>query len=290
MGIRKHFEKKGERDLKLQDLSLDDERSESGFDIDKRLTEKDWKGFRSELSECVERGRWFGFARLAGDLVVLDRDRIADFLEKIGDEELKKMKETYLSFDWDVGMDMRTSDRVYFKYMVLLKRLFPDKDLGDLIPWKDVESVWKRGRDLLEGFSRTDNYDPFEILVIARDLRILFPERFPIPDLVLDKQKLKDYLDSEKSRGMEHYANRLASLRIAFPEVYKEVNLIPADCRTMLARLDEQDRYFGFVDMAVNLKIIEADEVKITDKGLELIKKKEDFRAEKKKRPVRRSF
>ena len=45
-----------------------------------------------------------------------------------------------------------------------------------------------------------------------------------------------------------------------------------------------------FADLAMQLKILAADEVKVTDQGLELVMKKDSFKQEKKKRPVRRKF
>ncbi len=51
MGIRKHFEKKGEGDLKLQDLSLEQEEAtpELKFDPEIEITESDWQRKKQEL-------------------------------------------------------------------------------------------------------------------------------------------------------------------------------------------------------------------------------------------------
>ncbi len=40
----------------------------------------------------------------------------------------------------------------------------------------------------------------------------------------------------------------------------------------------------------MNFKILAADEVKVTDRGLEIAMKKEDFKQTKKPRPERRAF
>ncbi len=79
MGIRKHFEKKPESDLKLQDLSLEQEETkELKFDPETEISKTDWQAMKNELESDRQDNDWWAFAHQAMRLKILFPDKASE--------------------------------------------------------------------------------------------------------------------------------------------------------------------------------------------------------------------
>ena len=183
MGIRKHFEKKPDEDLKLQDLTLEQESApELKFDPETEITEAAWQGMKDKL-ESHRNNSWWSFAYQAMRLKILFPSRTAEL--DLNDSAWQGMK-GQLESDRQDNNWWDFADQA-----MLLKVLFPER-VSEL----DLNgSTWQGIKDQLEYYHQSNDWRDF--IAQAKNLKILFPDR--VSELNLNDsawQGMKDALES----------------------------------------------------------------------------------------------
>ncbi len=173
MGIRKHFEKKGEGDLKLQDLSLEQEEAkpELKFDPETEISETDWQEMKNSLESDRQNNSWWGFAEQAMRLKILFPDRTAELNLDSAWQGMKNRLEVFRrSYNW----------RNFAEQARSFKILFPNRkaelDLND--------SAWQGMKDDLESDRRNNNWGTFTEQ--AMRLKILAADKVETTDQGLE--------------------------------------------------------------------------------------------------------
>ena len=195
MGIRKHFEKKGEGDLKLQDLSLEQEESEKlKFDPETEISKTDWQGMKNELGSYHQNKNWLGFAYQAMHLKILFPDKTADLDLDSAWQGMKGILES----------DRRNNNWWGFtKQAMRLKVLFPERvsELNlDVIAWQKM-------KDRLEK-ALNPSYQ-------ATYLKILFPNKMSDLNLNPVWQKTETALEEcREDNDWSNFANLAMNLKI----------------------------------------------------------------------------
>ncbi len=284
MGIREHFEKKGEGDLKLQDLGLDIEESEElFFDVDREVTEDDKKRMVEQLTKMVD-GVYWGEHKDSGGIFEINL-RAAVHLAIVSSDALKDFKER--DYFWSNGRIFmensleREDVSGFLEVASCLRILFP----------KGFSKLDLHGRDVMEMHGDWSIKAIYDFLIAFPDDRDYFLESLN-QDYVFDNgmkeiKKLRD-------KNWRDFAVSLSRLRIIFPERFDEIDLNNRDWQGMKEELEisrDRESALRFFRLAGYMKILAAEKVEITDKGLEItMSEGEDFRQEKKSRPERRQF
>ena len=148
---------------------------------------------------------------------------------------------------------------------------------------------WQEMKGQLKSDRRNKNWQNFAYQ--AMSLKILFPDR--VSELDLDDSALQGMKDAlESDRQAIDWWDQAMRLKILFPDKTAELGLDSAwqGMKDQLVSYRQRNNWYGFADQAMSLNILAADEVKVTDQGLELIMRKEDFKQTKKPRPERKDF
>ncbi len=150
MGIRKHFENKpSDEDLKLQDLSLEQEETkpELQFDPETEITESDWQAMKDELESYRQYNRWWNFANQAMCLNILFPDRTAELNL---DSAWQGMKQKLESFR------QNNSWLAFANQAKSFKILFPNRT-AEL----NLDSAWQGMKNALESDRQSNRWRYF---------------------------------------------------------------------------------------------------------------------------------
>ncbi len=288
MGIRKHFEKSGDGDLKLQDMTIEAEEREEVFDWEKlegEITERD----KARLVDYLTRYMLWDASKSLVDLSnfkilfpdQMDQFKIDGWARSEIARDIKKGSDRIFSFQLDRGF----------------KILFPE-DSGDL----DLNNeVFEDLRSNLEGNLADGRMEL--IYQAAFDLRILFPERFLEIDLEQDRhwwyhEVVRDGLDESRQNGKwKRFVNDASRYRIVFEPEYGEYKISEGDWKAMFDYINKmrKDSDDDFLRYLAGLKILLAERLVIEKNDFEVImpktpKEKGSFKQVKKERPERKNF
>ncbi len=177
---------------------------------------------------------------------------------------------------------------VFATRAMCLKILFPDKT-AEL----DLDPAWQGMKDALESYRQADNWWNFANQ--AMQLKILFPDKTAELDLNdLAWQGMKNKLEYYRQGSWHAFADQAMNLKILFPDRTAELDLNDSAWQGMKEELESDRRnnnWGDFTSQATELKILAANEVKVTDQGLEItMRPLESFKSEKKPRPERKNF
>jgi len=291
MGIRKHFEgMKDEKEMKLSDFGMGEEKKSKKLDFD---PERDISEERiNRMKEMVLQGaeeerddKFWEYGESAAYFKILFPERFDEdvFREAWQDKMLEKLKKLKRS-------GLNTVDGLY-NFIVYAGRfglLFPDK-IDDLnIDDEMFDKRMERERFFITAQRLFD-------LVIDNLFRlaVLFPGRIKECRAVVESNwdKIEKKLAEELDEG--ELVECVANLKIlTFRRIEVSKKEWENEKKILIDGFGEGDSesLVVFGRAAVNLAMLAAEEVKLTDDGLELVMEKEDFRTERKKRPVRKNF
>ena len=214
--------------------------------------------------------------------------------DKIRQKMLWRIDDPYEMDDME-KLDMMSEFKIIFpEYAGELAHIFP-KYSRELARGKiDMAEVRRR---FLELWDKTGTIPSSGFFRLAKRIKILFPEHFGILqeeheanvgawDVALKKLISKAQSGNAWSRVIE----LAAEFAILFPGRIDELNLDTAILKQNYGRLqllleenDQKPINNGLLaELAVNLRLIQAQEVRVTDRGIELI----DAKPDEFKRPV----
>ena len=295
MGIRKHFEKKGEGDLKLSDLSLEQEETEKlKFDSETEITESDWQKMKQELEEYRENNGWHGFLNIGSCLKILCPDKLDEL--NINDQERQKIKQLLEKFR-KVGLEDKPRGPFYRKddwrnfafFASCAKIIQPDK--FDKLDIDDQD--WQKMKHALEDYKKSAWSD---FIHLATSMKILQPDKFDELNINdQDWQKMKQELEEcRENNRWGGFAWLAMHLRILQPNKFADVRISKQawwEMRQELEKYWKVNNWSSFSQQAKYMKIMTADEVKVTDQGLKItMLPPGSFKTPKKPRPERKNF
>jgi len=281
MGIKEHFEKNPEGDLKLQEITVDlGETERELFDVDKQVTVKEWTDVAKDLGDYAKKKSGFqDYAGLATQIKIVSRDHFDELVEVPARvfRYLKKSTESHIRG----GNWVRVMKLVWW-----MKNIVPEK-MNEF----DSSVIADGMKGQLEQYREEKKWQPYAVM--AMYFRLLFPERvdgIDLGDEVL--QNVKADLD-EVADDADAFVLRAAAYKIAFGQRAEDLKLDENFEKMVKGLLDRRRRTSStkrFFEGVANIKIIMADEVVVTDDGLKLVKKKPDLKQEKVPRPERKKF
>ena len=271
--------------INIKDITLEEPEKKKGlpFDVEKEITEEDWGQVKEAYEQDKIYNAWVDGSSLAMATKVLFPERMAeltgynDFKERLEDELV-----------WLRGLP----DWHEFLWAAMkIKILFPTTELGGVlgnITWQDLKD------EIKEAWSSNDPL----FYSLAMKIKIVFPERFSSE---LDMNETT-WMVAEKWLEyyyMEHdwikYVTQGMIMKVLFPE--KASTLSPdktawQGMKEQLTGYRARKEWPQFFLHAMRMKTLVAEEVKITDKGLEIIMQKEEaeFKEETPPMPQRRKF
>lgn len=230
------------------------------FDAEKEITQLEWDQAINSLQDYRDRNQWMYYARLAAPMKLVFPSRVSEL--NLDDEVVTGINERLDEFK---VKDKRKAGMFglsiwFFKSVAIL---FPNGD-------------WRRDEDWIkESWPKNRNND----ISLHEALVVTFPEERPKIDLSLlqgDLDRLKQYLRSSDYEYRTSYIRDAAKFRVLF----QKQNLFNLDLgRWAVAKEDWKDiqrstissRDIEFMETAAALKILAAQEVKVSKEGMEII-------------------
>ncbi|NQV13473.1 MAG: hypothetical protein HQ530_04210 [Parcubacteria group bacterium] len=177
----------------------------------------------------------------------------------------------------------------FFNLSAQFKILFPDH-VSELNLDDETTQVIDQHLEMFKSFNDPNNY-----LGLAWASEILFPGRC---EFELDEARWNNYKgfleDQRQEDRIGIYTSALTDLKIVLPEYvnrYGLDNKIWQDMKDKLDTFRGEEKWLVFGELASNLKVLAAEEIKTTDQGLELVMpKQENFKEATPPRPERKEL
>lgn len=271
MPLEKYFGKEEKIDIKKLAVEEPEKKSEIkvSFDPEKEITNEDWERMKENLKN--RRGdNWPNFFIRAVEIKLLFPDRTAEL--RLDDERvLGAMKE---------GLGKYRQKNKWWQFSeaaMEAKILFPERaaELGL------DEQARKEMKKKLDHYKENKSWGEFAEQ--AMRVKIVFPHK--ASELGLTEEFWKNQKKRlERPRRNRYlywggdFAERAAVMKILFPERVPELGLNKETWEGMEGYLVERRNHgqlANFSKQAINMKILAAEEVKVSDNGLEIIMSKE---------------
>ena len=159
----------------------------------------------------------------------------------------------------------------------------PERDITDE-DWKEL----KLRLELNRSNKRWDNFSKY-----AMTMKIFFPKR--AKELKLDDeawQGIKEDLESSRGQNWDAFSLRAMEMKILFPERAEELDLNEEAWQGMKKEMESRHGqrsnffWYGFARQAMEMKILVAEEVCVTDCGLEITMRKKKVKHRKQIPPL----
>ena len=270
--------------INIKDLTLEEpekKKSELPFDPERDITEEDWKRVReSLLSIRQEEHPEFTYPELVKSVKILFPERVSEF--NFDDDFLWRRTKLW---------SQRHGLPSLLDYVFEIKLAFPER-ISEL----NLDKLQEINKHI-EVYRQRNDWAMFASA--AMKMKILFPER--IAELHLDETAwvgMKEELEQLRTPDLwGYFAKRAMAMKILYPEKSSELNLDSHAWEGMKqdlekCRAQEHKTWWHISEQAIAMKILVAEEIKITDKGLEIIMPKEKpvFKEEVPSMPQRRKF
>lgn len=271
--------------LNVKNLTVETPRKEDELPFD---PEGDWKGMKEQLEACRQSDRIGMFAELAAHMCMLFPKRRGElridqsiyqlFARSIGE------KFQQLRF-WRLGSGLEIDGLAHAG--MLFKVLFPEK-MADL---RLGDRFWKQAKRLA-----CAEFQGLLMLNHSQDLMMIFPDFDPLADNIT-REKIHEQLEHlisthHRKREWDAYAQECQRKKLLFP--HEEQIIDPTAWQGMKELLPRfRDPLNSvFLEYTLCLKTLAANEMKITDAGIEIIMptKKENFEAPISPLPQVRNF
>lgn len=281
MGIRESLEKVDEQNLNLKDLNLEqEENQESDFDVEKEA-EKQFENIKLDLDNYRNVHDWENFLMLAYQIKIIYPDKIQELnLNQEALEEVLKVLETTLNRDY---LLQRCAE---------VKILFPDYD------GLYLEEIWEQFQENLRETKKADlnqeSLTGIEALINRiYNGKILFSNRFSGLDFDFNRKERQTIARKLRQESkLQYFLQSVSKLKVIFPDLdLQNIGINEKFWEKVKKEFDSKKNHGEHHNCAVILsccKIILAEEVKITDQGLELVMPEKKFKPEKLQRPERR--
>ena len=274
--------------INIKDLTTEEPSKKEGlpFDPEKEITEKDWNVIRRNLG-LMFRGRkeshtsfdWPLFFSHIAAAKLLFPEKVNEL--GIDEHALEEMKQ-----------DLEGHPGTIASFLVMdanIKIFFPG---GKGI---ETEDFFSDAKKTLQRYRSQENWPYFAYY--AMYTAILFPNK--ISELNIDETAWQGMIDSlGHFRNMEWvdlFARLASEMRLLCPERTSELGLDAAMWQKIKELFDlyrSEDKWIGILDLAKSSKLLAAEEIKITDQGLEIIMQREkpEFKEETPPIPQTRKF
>ena len=276
--------------INIKDLTLEEPEKKEGlpFDVERDITEEDWKKLIDTLSGYRVGGEWYEFGWQAMAMKIIFPDKFSDVAldETVWHEMKKRLDGWRIESRWNIeGLIWHTCQ---------MKILFPER-VGEL---NLNEGLWEGIKIAITRDRLGHLWRALADKLIAA--KILFPEM--ISELHFDEfdeevwREIKKEMDSSRAAGnWEVFSWRAVALKFFFPKRVQELGLDAKawqGMEDMLPQYQADDAQRDFAVHAMLMKLLAAEEINITDKGLEIIMQKKDpeFKEETPPMPQARKF
>jgi len=240
-------------------LSLDLPESAAGeFDVNAEVTSENWSHWTKDLKSMNSLIQASDMVQLAAGLKVVATDKFSESLLPERAEELIR--------DRTQALKGAENWYEYLRVWAHLTMVFPDQATrnyltGPLLKIADIERVVRGCRSLKDWSSYT---------VALRDWRIVFGAN--LSEVEEDWDLIKAYCKAKVDLGFM-LSKYTAAVRLIFPERFAELELGEAEWQTMKDVYMDIEHPREQVEMLSYLKILAADQVEVTDQGIELSNK-----------------
>lgn len=293
MPLESYFEKEK---INVKSLAIEEpeKKPELTFDPEKEIAKEDWERYKERLNWTRENNVWREFVHSAADMKLLFPDRISEL--NLGGTDWQGMKKMLEEF----RKPSAVARGAFLLVAEDMKFLFPQR-IKEL---NITEDIWQENvnwaLNLYDQRFGGGSIRWQQFAESAKNLKMIFPER--ASELHLDETawrgmmgRLKEFQEKTAKNSSVpevEFIELAANMRILMPERFNEVSGV------VKTRWQEIKSYWEKIqrkppDMTVNMKILAAEEVKITDKGLEIIMqkpKKDEFKTETPPLPEIRKF
>ena len=272
--------------INIKDLTLEEPEKKRGlpFDPERDITEEDWEGMKNDTKKDRAEHMWYFFAKKVMSMNILLPEKMEE-LDLKNEETWQGMRD-YLKKLLKEGS---SSDHLV-SYATAMKIIFPERFSEFYVGGE----VWEGMKNRLNREREAANWWAFAIL--ALEMKILFPDRS------------SEFLDDTAREGMEkllkkmrsekiwyNYFQQAMQAKVLFPD--RASDLYPdktawKEIKEHLMRARTDSRGETFLEIAMHMKLLAAEEIKITDQGLEIIMPKEnpEFKEETPPMPQTRKF
>jgi len=245
--------------INIHELTVEEpeKQQELAFDPERDITEEDWKIMKEQLKRYKETGDWSSFYREAAAMKVLNPGKINIEVDKSSWENITNQPETI--FKEPLISSVRS-----------LKNLNPAVSLGSL--GIDGDFLNQEEKELREYIS---NHNWLYIHSRASAFRVVEPNlKLDLTDQ--DWEYAKRYLDKYKEqKDWASFLSIASDLKI----IDFKVDLgLTQDCwrgmTDVLSLIKKSGSYLFFASCLMFLKILAAEKVEVTEKGLEITMRK----------------
>ena len=274
--------------ISIKELTLEEpeKKRELSFDPEGDLTEEYWRGMINTFELALQEGHPLDASSLAAGLKILSPERMdkLDFEDKT-----KEVMENFLISSRDIEVWDYFIAQAY-----ALQIVFPGRISGfllDDITWEGIKGELEK--------HRAKDWEVFANHAMA--VKIAFPNKKS--ELQLDNtawEGMKDILQQYRiDRDWMSYTIHAVNMRILYPEKTTGLGFdtlpwkeIKDEIKEPLTGSETKDFWRRLCVAFMYLKLLAAEEIKITDQGLEVIMQKEkpEFKEEIPPMPQRRSF
>ena len=274
--------------INIKDLTLEEPEKKRGL-LFEGITGEDWKNIIKTIEHPKGIGfrSWSDIAENVAAMKILFPEGIRDL--EMGEDALWSALKQELE-----DLRRRKKWKYFFQVATNTKIIFPERtpelNLDDEL-WKKLEGHL-RGRIMSQGSGKTMWTD---IARFAMEARFLFPEKFSQLELGDDVWRgvLKNLEKHLRKELWTSYCQRAAQLRVVFPGRFHELKVKDnwQNARDMLAKLRTNESWNGFLQLASAMKLLAAEDIKITNRSVEIIMKETpDFKEEIPPIPQTRKF
>lgn len=250
--------------INIKGLAIEEPRKTLDLDPEHLITEEFWAEIKSFLED------------FAPNEVSIDRIEVASQIKLIAPNRFStlnlggylKMIQSQLNGLRLLPTEESTSGilgyMAYFRLAAAALQLFGRKTLNIEI----AEAEKKRFKEIVKREGS---------ILSTINFRVVYPKELA-ESFASDEywQKEKGYIEEVREKKLWGYlAYAAASARLVSPERFAEINLNEKELQNILYAVGDamsMDLFVSFADFAWSLKILTADEVRVTDNGIELIK------------------
>jgi len=261
------LEKTLRNNINIKNLAIEQpQRKEDYFDAKKEVSNEDWDSMKKVLEYYYESNHDSDFFEIAEDMKIIFPER-----------------ESELNLDDVMWNEMARGLRNTGGYSIVRKArvLFPERlksvyslDDGD---WGEIKHWCLEFDELYSG-----NFEDF--IKKVRFAFYLFPER--IMELDLENtmwDDAKKIIEEYRTKDIEKFVYYLAQAKLIFPNKVKRSTVEPEIWSLGREKLQNHrlgNKWKSFAALAATMKILAAEQIQITDKGLEVLmpKSKKDFK------------
>ena len=273
--------------INIKDLTIEEPERKKGllFDAEKEITDEDWEELKNTFSGMREREGSLNLMNHAMAMKILSSERVKEL--RFGEEDWTNSK-----FLYEIHRARGSHTESFDSLAIAMRVVFPER-ASEL---RLDETLWESYKRTIEQYKLEENWLSFHALAVRA--KILFPKKFG-EEITLDRKSLEElkkaFIWYREDNNWDSFIRRTFQAKILYPESLEEFNIDDATWKNMKKKLQESRKgkyWIDFAEYAMFLKLLAAEEIKITNKGLEVIMQKEEaeFKEETPPMPQTRKF